>query len=108
MESQGMYSRFAISDKLQIDLLEYFRKKSKEIKISEYKDNQHYMLFSKDLQSMIYLHNSKGCVIYYINRNWRSTKDISINIEAHSNDYIFQLSGISIEVAKLITKELIR
>ena len=86
--------------------MEYFRKKSKETKISEYKDNHHYMFFSKDLQSMIYLHNSKGCIIYYQNMNWRSTKDISINIEAHSNDYIFQLSGISIEVAKLITEKL--
>lgn len=112
MRSSGMYYRSANSDKLPIDLLEYFRKKSKEIKISEYKDNQHYMLFSKDLQSMIYVHNSKGCKVYYdefVNPPaWKSTnKDISISMEAHSDDYIFQLSGISIEVAKLITEKLI-
>ena len=108
MKSQGMYSRFAISDKLPIDLLEYFRKKSKETKISEYNDNHHYMLFSKDLHSMTYLHNSKGCKVYYEGVDnppaWRSTKDIYM--KAHLDDYIFQLSGISIEVAKLITEKL--
>lgn len=113
MRSQGYYSRSANSDKLPIDLLEYFRKKSKEVEISEYKDNQHYMFFSKDLQSMTYVHNSKGCNVYYDDRAnppaWRSTKkDIPISIEYHSDDYIFQLNGISIEVAKLITEELIK
>lgn len=106
-------ARTASSDKLPIELLEYFRKKSKEIKISEYKDNHHYMLFSKNLRSMTYVHNSKGCRVYYEEMDnppaWKSSKkDIPISIEYHSDDYIFQLNGISIEVAKLITEELIK
>ena len=110
--SRDYYCRRADSDKLPVELLEYFRKKAKEIEISEYKDNHHYILFSKDLKKMTYVHNSKGCVIYYdegsYRDTWRSTnKDTRININHHSNDYIFQLSGISIEVAKLITEELI-
>ena len=109
MRSRGMYSRSASSNKLPIDLLEYFRKKSKGIKISEYNDNHHYMLFSKDLHSMTYLHNSKGCKVYYEGVDnppaWRSTNK-DIYMKAHSDDYIFQLSGISIEVAKLITEKL--
>lgn len=109
MRSRGMYSRSASSNKLPIDLLEYFRKKSKEIKISEYNDNHHYMLFSKDLHSMTYLHNSKGCKVYYEGVDnppaWRSTNK-DIYMKAHLDDYIFQLSGISIEVAKLITEKL--